>query len=245
MKDKKKLLLRIIICAIILIILSLGVIYATSIISSKGELNDDNVIDYRDVNLLEMHLINLKTLPEEKLENADMNNDGEITVTDLALLIQKIENKREYDVKLINIDTQNYYPEKNEQIEITFEAEINYEDVFIEKIVINGQQYDVKIETGVYKVELDVGTQAGKKEYNMSKVILNTGAEVKIDNNFEVSVLKEYPYIEESSYKLEETFEGKAYINFNLVDAEQSITSAQFRVYEIASISSHQKKKHN
>ena len=41
MKDKKKLLLGISVCSVILAILSLGVIYATNILSSKGELNGD------------------------------------------------------------------------------------------------------------------------------------------------------------------------------------------------------------
>ena len=68
MKDKKKLLLGISVCSVILAILSLGVIYATNILSSKGELNGDNIIDYNDVELLEKHLINLQTLPTEKYE---------------------------------------------------------------------------------------------------------------------------------------------------------------------------------
>ena len=46
MKDKKKLLLGLSVCSVILAILSLGVIYATNILSSKGELNGDNIIDY-------------------------------------------------------------------------------------------------------------------------------------------------------------------------------------------------------
>ena len=58
-----------------------------------------------------------------------------------------------------------------------------------------------------------------------------------MNNTLSVSVLKEQPFIEEKSYKLEETFEGKAYINFNLVDEEESITFAQFSVYEISNIS--------
>ena len=51
--------------------------------SDKGELNDDGIIDYNDVTLLEEHLIHKKDLPEDKISNADMNSDGKITVTDL------------------------------------------------------------------------------------------------------------------------------------------------------------------
>ncbi len=234
MKEKTKKMIKISICSALFLILFLGVIYAANVISSKGELNDDGIVDYSDVNLLEKHLIHLQALPEEKHNNADMNGDGQITVTDLSLLIQKIENKRDYTVELTNLSTPNYYPEKSETIEITFGAIINYQDVSIQKIVINNQEQNVENEDGIYKIKVKVGEQAGKQEYHISKVILNTGAEVKVNNTIAVCVLKANPYIEETSYKLEETFEGKAYINFNLVDEEQAITSAQFSVYEIA-----------
>ena len=68
MDFKTKFLLRISICFTLFIIISLGVIYAVNVFSSKGELNDDGVIDYKDVSLLEMHLINLRKLSEEKLQ---------------------------------------------------------------------------------------------------------------------------------------------------------------------------------
>ena len=236
MKEKVSKMIKISICSALFLMLSLGVIYATNILSSKGELNDDGIIDYGDVSLLESHLIHVRTLPEEKLSNADMNSDGEITVTDLSLLIRKIENKRDYHVELTNLDTSNYYPEKGSDLEITFGAVINYDDVRIEKLVINNQEYKIENENGSYKVKLKVGTQAGKQEYTFTKVILNTGAEVKIDDTFIISVRKTNPYIEENSYRLEESFEGKAYINFDLIDEDQSITSAQFTVYEVSKI---------
>ena len=65
-----------------------GTIYA---VSEKGELNDDGEINYKDVSLLEQHLIDLNKLPDDKLQNADMNSDNKLTVTDLSLLVQKIE----------------------------------------------------------------------------------------------------------------------------------------------------------
>ena len=143
---------------IAVILISFGVIYASNF-ASKGELNDDGEINYADAELLELHLINLNVLPEEKISNADMNNDGEITVTDLTLLVQKIENKRDYTVELINLDTTNYYPKKNEEIEITFGAIINYNDVVLEKVIMNEQEYTVQNENGIYKIKVNVGEQ--------------------------------------------------------------------------------------
>ncbi len=79
---KNQLWLKISIFVVIFLLISLGVIYANNI--NKGELNGDGKVDYADVRLLEEHLIHLKELPEDKLKNADMNNDDKITVTDLT-----------------------------------------------------------------------------------------------------------------------------------------------------------------
>lgn len=224
------------ILAIILTAQLAGSTYATIIDNSKkGEVNDDGLIDYTDVELIEKHLIGLENLPDNKLENADLNNDQKITVTDLTLLIKKIENKRKYVVELENINTENYYPNKNQEIEISFIGKINYEDVSIQKVVINDKEYEVQKTTeggNEYKVKLNVGNIAEKKDFKFSKVILSTNEEVKVNYNFSVSVLKEKPFIDEKSYKLEDTFEGKTNISFDLIDTENSIISAQFTAYE-------------
>ena len=224
------------ILAIILTAQLAGTTYATIIDNSKkGEVNDDGLIDYTDVELIEKHLIGLERLAVHKLENADLNNDQKITVTDLTLLIKKIENKRKYVVELANINTENYYPNKNQEIEISFIGKINYDDTEIKKVIINNAEYEVKrtIEGGnEYKIKINVGNIAEKKELKFSKVILSTDEEVKVDYKCAISVLKEKPFIDEKSYKLEETFEQKANISFELIDAENSITSAQFTAYE-------------
>jgi hypothetical protein len=114
-------------CAVIISIQLFGSVYtAFSAFALKGALNDDDVIDYADANLLEKHLIHLESLPEEKLENADMNSDGYLTVTDLSLLVQKIEDLLEYEVNLSNIKVDKAYPEKNEEIILSFTADVSY-----------------------------------------------------------------------------------------------------------------------
>lgn len=235
LKSKDKKIIGMILAIIITAQLA-GTTYATILDNSKkGEVNDDGLINYTDVELIQKHLIGLEKLADDKLENADLNNDQKITVTDLTLLIKKIENKREYIVELENISTENYYPTKNQEIEISFIGKINYDDTEIKKIVINDKEYETQKtnEAGnEYKVKLNVGDKAEKKDFKFSKAILSTNEEVKIDYNFSVSVLKERPYIDEKSYKLEETFEGKANITFDLIDTENSIISAQFTAYE-------------
>ena len=228
---KNKVMIKISICILMFLLVCLGIIYATNI--NKGELNGDKLIDYVDVNLLQNHLISLIPLPAETLDNADMNDDGKITVTDLSLLIKKIENERQYSVELENLDTENYYPEKNKEIELQFNAIINYDDVTIQKVIINNKEYVVDNAEGIYKVKINVGENAGKQEYHVSKVILSSGAQVKVDKDIAVCVLKAKPYVDDSSYKLEETFEGKAYVSFDLIDEENCLTSGEFSVYEV------------
>ena len=232
--NKRKFKFRTTIIGIILLsIISLGVVYANYI--SKGELNDDGQINYDDVNILQQHLIHKKQIPQEKIKNADMNNDGKITVTDVSLLINKIENIRDYKVEITQINTENYYINKNQDIEISFIADINYPDAIIKTVTIDGNDYEVQQITkssNMYTLKLNVGNNAGKKEFKFTKVTLNTGEEAKIDNTFAVIVLKQKPYIDENSYKLEETFEGKANVTFELKDEENSIISSQLIVYE-------------
>ena len=143
-KMKKKKLMTIIL-AIFLTVQIAGTTYGVVMKNvQKGEVNDDGLINYTDVELVEKHLIGLEKLSDDKLENADLNNDKRITVTDLTILIKKIENKREYVVELENISTENYYPSKNQEIEISFIGKINYEDVSIKKVIINGAEYNAE-----------------------------------------------------------------------------------------------------
>ena len=57
----------------------------------KGQLNNDEVIDYEDVRILEKYLINKTTLAEFQTQNADINDDTKIDIMDLSLLINKLE----------------------------------------------------------------------------------------------------------------------------------------------------------
>ena len=214
--SKTKFLFRISICFALVVILFLGVIYAATTFASKGELNGDGAINYADVNLLEMHLINLKQLPEDKLENADMNNDGKITVTDLTILIQKIENKLNYEVTLRDLKSNNYYPNKNEEITLSFDASVNY-DANIKTITMNDEEYNLvrnEQNENLYEIKINVGDISGVKEYKFKRATLTNGKTVDIDYTVKVDVLKQQPEfrnwnVEEDIYELNNL--GKKY----------------------------------
>ena len=65
-----------------------GNIYAAG---NKGELNGDGQTDYQDAALLKKHLTGLELLSGKEYEKADLNSDGALTITDLSLLVYKIE----------------------------------------------------------------------------------------------------------------------------------------------------------
>src|SRR5699024_8852724 len=113
--------------------------------------------DYTDVELLERHLIGLELLAENRQKDADMNSDGSLTVTDLSLLIRKIERTLDYEVKLSSAMERLYY-EKGEDAELRFLADISY-GAEIQKVMVNGKETAVeKGENGsLYAVRAETG----------------------------------------------------------------------------------------
>lgn len=205
-----------------------GTIYA---VAQKGELNDDGTIDYKDVSLLEQHLINLNSLPEDKQTNADINSDGKLTVTDLTLLVQKIENTLDYEIDVTsNMD--NYYPQKSEEIELKFSANVSY-DAKIESVTINGQEYQVENEAGTinYVAKIKVQENSGIQEFKFTKAKLNVGKEIDIDYVEKVDVLKEKPTIQ--NYKVTEIVENaKLKVAFDVKDNDNSLLDAKIQLFE-------------
>lgn len=200
--------------------------------SKKGELNKDSEINYADVSLLEMHLVNLKKLENDVLENADMNMDGKLTITDLTLLVQKIEKTLEYDVEIIHFELDNAYPNKNEDVVVKWNADVSF-GANIQKITMNGVEYEVEKEsnTALYTIKLNVGAKAGIKEYAITEALLDNDEKVKIDYSFTIDVLKEAPTIEH--YRIEENKDdSKLALIFNVIDKENSMESAFLEVYD-------------
>lgn len=215
---------RISIISALLLIVFLGVIYAVSNFSIKGKLNDDDEVNYADVNLLQLHLIHLKELPADKLENADMNNDGEITVTDLNLLIKKIEKTLEYEATVRKIEVDNYYPNRNEEITLNLDIDVSY-NMDVKTITIDEKEYEIaRNEQNLYEVKLNVGDINGVKEYEIEKITLINGEEIRTDKTIKVDVLKTEPRIE--NWTLTEDMEkSELNISFDLVDPDGAVNS--------------------
>lgn len=242
-RNRKNKIYILIILTLVLSAQFIGTVYgAVSTFSKKGELNFDGGIDYADVSLLVSHLANIHHLDEGKssdeakeiLENADMNSDGKITVTDLSLLIQKIEDKLDYEVTISDLTVSNSNPQKNEEITLSFNYDANY-DATIKTVVINSQEYNVtkNEQDNKYEVKINVGNTSGKKEYRIEKVKLHNEKLIKIEeiNIVNVDVLKQMLSLKD--YNVAEDIENVSLdVSFNIEDIDKAFLSGTYTVEE-------------
>lgn len=213
------------------IFLALGIISSqgfilASAISKKGELTGNNLIDFEDARLLQKYLIDISDIDDDKLQNADLNYDGSITVSDLALLIKKVNKKLQYkvDIKTVNL---NHYPKKNEKISYEFKSDVSY-GALIDTITINKKEYKVDYDknNNTYTVKIDGYDSYGLKSIDISKVKLNNKEEVKLDFSEKVEVLKDLPAI--SDYLVTDDInDSKVGIDFTVTDKDEAIISGE------------------
>ena len=136
---------------VILLIMSLFIISFTFTALGEtdfmyGDVNEDGVVDVRDVVMVMQYILDLQELTEEQLQAADVNGDGEVDVRDVTMIMQyvlgiidefdvsnKIESVEEvelevvYGTELENID----FPEKVTAIlvdESEVEVDVEWEE---------------------------------------------------------------------------------------------------------------------
>jgi len=219
----------------------IGTTYATVVnFAKKGEINGDGSIDYADVSLLVAHLANIKHLDEGKtedealevLERADMNSDAKITITDLSILIQKIEDKLNYEVVISDLTSSNKYPQKNQKITLSFNYDVNYEAT-IKTITVNGQEYEVikNDQNSNYEIEVETGNTCGIKEYKIESAKLSNGKSVKTEGSINVDVLKQN--IEVKDYNVEQDIENVSLdVSFNIEDLDNAFLEGTYNIEE-------------
>ncbi len=194
--------------------------------SLLGELNGDYEVNYADAELLELYLINSENIDKAYIENADMNGDNKITITDLTLLVQKLEKTLDYEITFTNVSLDNYSYEKNAEVILKFAADVSY-GATIENVVINGTTYKVEtLSDGTYQVVLKASDRAGIQNINIEKVILNNEKVIKTAKDVNIDVLKEIPEIK--NWSVGENFLNEELdITFDLNDKDASITKAR------------------
>lgn len=208
------------------VLLAAGGVHA---LTGKGDLNGDGRVDHTDVELLEKHLISLQELSSGFQSAADMNSDGNLTVTDLSLLMTQAGQNINYEVKLTSA-TEKFYYEKGEQAELKLSASVS-EDAVIESMTVNGIEYPAEkaADSPVYTVRLGVGDEAGIRELRITGVRLDAGQTVDTDFTEKIEVLKTAPSVEGFlSEQINET--GQMNVSFTLKDEDAALTGASVEV---------------
>ena len=76
-----------------------------------------------------------------------------------------------YEVVLFDVGQDNYYPYKNEEVNLIFLGDVSY-NAIIEKVIINNNEYQVKkVEnSNIYTVNVGNNNTSGIKEYHFTEV---------------------------------------------------------------------------
>ena len=88
-----------------------------------GDINEDGVVNSKDITRLRQYLNNVYDISEQQIKNADINGDGKINAVDVTLLKKYIISPSEYNNCLPDSPITNYilYGDINEDGEITEE----------------------------------------------------------------------------------------------------------------------------
>ena len=194
-----------------------------------GDLNGDGTVDYGDVYRLKKHLIALELLPQPAWKDADLNLDGALTVTDLSLLVQKVEGMADDQVQITSAMDRFYY-EKQEEVALKFYAEVSHGGQ-ISQVTVNGAEYPVQqTGGGAYTVQLRAAEIPGVQEFQITQVTLDHGRKVEVLHTEAIDVLKTAPSVEE--FQVEEVGEaGPMRISFLLRDEDSALTGGTMEVF--------------
>ncbi len=139
----------------------------------------------------------------------------------------------DYDLSIDDITTtkenQNtIYFNKGEKIDVSFKSS-NLSIFEPQKIVINGNTYDLKKVNDRYHTEIEAFNEVGIKEIKIEKIILSNEKEFTFnDKSTSIDILKDELSIKDFAY--ERTSENKLRVKFNLVDEEKSLVDGTIQI---------------
>lgn len=213
---------------LIVLLLILGFSNTALALGAKGDVNDDSKINDSDIIVLKRYLVELAQIRQESIQYADMNNDGYITVTDLSLLIEKVEARKDYKIDFSELSFETDYLEKNQQIFLDIYATVT-ENASIEEVKINGKDYPVTRMNGFYRVNIPGYSTYGLKNINLEAVKLDTEYIVETNRELQVEVLKDVPSIRDYNTQ-ENPKNNQTIITFYIDDFENSFIGANVTV---------------
>ncbi len=166
-----------------------------------------------------------------KLEKADMNGDGKISLIDLSMLVDKGFTRTKYVAKLTDSVMENNSYEKGSTVNIKFLADVT-QDEEIEYVLIDGKKYKVSKSDknkNEYAVALSLSNVSNKYNYNVTEVILANGRSAKVDYDTSVVVLKDEPTLTNFAIK-EDVEHGEVKVALDIKDPDKAITSSKYEL---------------
>lgn len=156
---------------------------------------------------------------------------------------QKIDKKFAVKVKptvlnlaVNDVRTSKEDVKKSENYTIDFAVDSSKDYIDVEKVVINKKQYDVqkvaKEGSKRYSVNLVAADKAGDETLKLQKVIMSDKTVVDIDKTININVLKDDATLSDVVIEDESNENNSVKVEFNLKDADNTITEPKICIYD-------------
>ncbi len=132
-----------------------------------------------------------------------------------------------YDASL-SLASNNLYFKKNEIKPIDVHSQINPSDeaVTIKSFIMDDEQIvEVSRADGVYRMDVQAPTVAGKQSYNVSKIILSNDVIIRSPLSFTIDVLKDVPYINKLTLN-----DDNQSLSYELVDVDDAFSDGEIQI---------------
>ena len=240
---------KFIITAIALIILIILLVVTVKIFTTKNpDVDKDGDVDYDDSKDIMEYILEIERPQDDKeAEDKDLNNDGKITITDVANAVGSATNQEytgnitpnpseddneeeqppvepDYESSVGSSSVSSLTPNKGEDVTLDLNIDITpHTDV--KSVIIDGKEYPVeKGEGNSYKVTIPVPEQAGLQDVVITGVVLDNGNIVETEYKVTLDVLKDMPKVDDFSINTEKEIPE---VTVNVNDNDSAIKSGK------------------
>lgn len=203
-------------------------------------LTDENLSDSEEEELKDTYYIN-STINLENIELPDkykiklianyclLEDDENYTYTNEIIL--ENEESSNPSANINNVQISNKYPEKGENITLTYTIETNKENLDITHIRVNNLRCIAtrnidEDENVTYSVTLNAGETAGIVDLNTTDIIFEDNTSVGVRNQVKIDVLKQKP-TSEAFTQIDDIENKSVKLTANIVDPDKAFISGK------------------
>lgn len=155
----------------------------------------------------------------------DINNDGKVDVNDAGSSAEHVKEDVKYSITLSEKPKESMYIERG-NVSLNIVADISPKEI-IKEFYINDKYYKADYNTTYYTVNLTTPDKAGIFEFNITKVKLSNGREVKTKFTLKKEILKAKPYVD-----LFNIDDENNYFNFKLEDKDHAFIKGNVAIVD-------------